>query len=197
MPLHVSSTCAHHQEVKFALHSHWYHHPYRCDDTRGLFHASTYFEHMCSKHVDAWNKLIVKQNFCASSWWLIIEINILRCTVSKTSQLKNIAYYCMFKIVSQQFQTLQRRETGSLYLTNLMHTESVDNQSAYEYSKMITISVCSYNCKAMKLQISLPCCARKSCITPGIIFKFGIYPAHRLTSLFFFSLLVTSSQTRY
>jgi len=26
MPLHVSSTCAHHQEVKIALHSIWYHH---------------------------------------------------------------------------------------------------------------------------------------------------------------------------
>jgi len=25
-------------------------------------------EHMCSKHVDAWNKLNVKQNFCVSSW---------------------------------------------------------------------------------------------------------------------------------
>ena len=35
MPLHVSSTCAHHQEVKIALHSLWYHHIYRCDDTRG------------------------------------------------------------------------------------------------------------------------------------------------------------------
>jgi len=26
MPLHVSSTCALHQEVKIALHSLWYHH---------------------------------------------------------------------------------------------------------------------------------------------------------------------------
>jgi len=33
MPLHVLSTCAHHQEVKIALHSLWYHHTYRCDDT--------------------------------------------------------------------------------------------------------------------------------------------------------------------
>jgi len=39
-----------------------------------LFHASKYFEHMCSKHVEARNKLIVKQKFCASSW-LITEIN--------------------------------------------------------------------------------------------------------------------------
>ena len=35
MVLHVSSTCAHHQEVKIALHSLWYHHTYRCDDTKG------------------------------------------------------------------------------------------------------------------------------------------------------------------
>ena len=34
-------------------------------------------EHMCSKHVEALNKLIVKQNFCASSW-LITEINTLK-----------------------------------------------------------------------------------------------------------------------
>ena len=34
MRLHVLSTCAHHQEVKIALHSLWYHHTYRCDDTR-------------------------------------------------------------------------------------------------------------------------------------------------------------------
>jgi len=26
MPLHVSSTCAHHREIKIALHSLWYHH---------------------------------------------------------------------------------------------------------------------------------------------------------------------------
>jgi len=63
MSPHVSSTCAHH-------------HTYRCDDTRG---CETQFwppddEHTCSKHVEAWNKLIVKQKFCVSSW-LIIEIN--------------------------------------------------------------------------------------------------------------------------
>jgi len=52
-----------------------------------LFQASICFEHMCSKHVEAWNKLIVKQTFCALSW-LIIEINIMRCTVSKTSKKK-------------------------------------------------------------------------------------------------------------
>ena len=43
--------------------------------TISLFHASTCFEHMCSKHLEARNKLIVKQTFCASGW-LITEINI-------------------------------------------------------------------------------------------------------------------------
>ena len=58
---------------------------YRCDGTRGC--VMQFWppddERMCSKHVEAWNKLIVKQKFCASSW-LITAINILSCTVSKT-----------------------------------------------------------------------------------------------------------------
>ena len=81
MPLHVSSTCAHHQEVKIALHSLWYHHTYRwpsraqvesghtqlvhetaryhntyrCDDTRGcvMQFSPPDDEHMCSKYVEA------------------------------------------------------------------------------------------------------------------------------------------------
>jgi len=55
MPLHVWSTCAHHQEVKIALHSLWYHHTYRCDDTRGcvMQFVPPDDEHMCSKHVEA------------------------------------------------------------------------------------------------------------------------------------------------
>jgi len=32
-------------------------------------------EHMCSKHVEAWNILTVKQKFCATNW-LITVINI-------------------------------------------------------------------------------------------------------------------------
>jgi len=58
-----------------ALHSLWYHHTYRCDDTRGcvIQFWPPDDEHMCSKHVEAWNKLIVKQKFCTSSW-LITEI---------------------------------------------------------------------------------------------------------------------------
>ena len=103
MPLHVSSICAHHQDVKIALHSLWYHHTYRCDDTRGCVMQfwPNDDEHMCSKHVEAWNKLIVKQKFCASSW-LITEINILRCTVSKTSKCILLLYVIICKALRSE-----------------------------------------------------------------------------------------------
>ena len=82
MPLHVSRTCAHHEEVKIGLHSLWYHHTYRWpfrarDDTREC--VMQFWppddRHICSKHVEAWNKFIVKQKFCASIW-IITEINL-------------------------------------------------------------------------------------------------------------------------
>ena len=65
MPLHVSRTCAHHQEVKIALHSLWYNHTYRCDDTRGCVMQfwPTDDEHICSKLVEAWNKTYCNTNF--------------------------------------------------------------------------------------------------------------------------------------
>ena len=110
MPLHVSSTCAHHQEFKIALHSLWYHHTYRwpsraqvktatyrCDDTRGC--VVQFWppddNHICSKHVEAWNKLIVKQKFYATIL-LITEINILRCTVTKTSKMNRSCLQRMY-----------------------------------------------------------------------------------------------------
>ena len=82
VPLHVSSTCAHHQEVEIALHRLWYHHTYRwpsraqvervlsqpvhevatyrCDDTRDgvMQFRPPDDEHMCSKHVEARNNLL-------------------------------------------------------------------------------------------------------------------------------------------
>jgi len=64
MPLHVSSICAHHQKVKIAFHSLWYHHTYKWPDD----------EHIYSKHVEAWNKTYCETKLCASSW-LNTEIN--------------------------------------------------------------------------------------------------------------------------
>ena len=132
MPLHVSSTCAHREEVKIALHSHWYHHNYRwpfrvlCVDDRlvcrsicscipdGHLHriheTATYsFDdtrscvmqfwpphdvHMCSKHVEAWNILIVKQKCCVSRW-LITETEIIYVCIF-CMLLFNFAYYIFF-----------------------------------------------------------------------------------------------------
>jgi len=60
---------------------------YRCDDTRGCIMQfwPPDDEHMCSKHVEAWNKTYCKTKFCASRW-LITKINIVRCTVRETSK---------------------------------------------------------------------------------------------------------------
>ena len=57
----------------------------RCDDTRNcnIQFCPPDDEHMCSKHVEARNKPIIK--FSASSW--LILRNILRCTVSKALKL--------------------------------------------------------------------------------------------------------------
>jgi len=62
--------CAHHQVVKIVLHSLWYHHTYRWpsrarDDTRGCVMQfwPPDAEHMCSKHVEAWNKTYCETNF--------------------------------------------------------------------------------------------------------------------------------------
>ena len=45
-------------------------------------------EHMYLKHVKAWNKLVVKQNFCASIW-LITELDSI---AYYTPSLYGIAY---------------------------------------------------------------------------------------------------------
>ena len=44
-----------------------------------LFQASTCFEHMCSKHVEAWNKLIIK--FSASNWLILRNKYIIYCVM--------------------------------------------------------------------------------------------------------------------
>jgi len=46
-------------------------------------------EHMCSKHVQAWNKNLLWNKFCASSW-LNTEINILICTARSAKRLNMV-----------------------------------------------------------------------------------------------------------
>ena len=86
MPLHVSSTSTHRQEAKIVLHSLWYHHTYRLPSSAQVVHGTATYrcddtrdcvvqfwppddEHLCSKYVEAWNKLVIK--FTASSWLIL------------------------------------------------------------------------------------------------------------------------------
>ena len=53
MSLHVSSTCAHRQEVKIVLYSLWYHHTYRWPSGAQIGRGPPDDEHMYWKHVEA------------------------------------------------------------------------------------------------------------------------------------------------
>ena len=60
---------------------------YTCDDTRGcnIQFCPPNDEHMCSKHVEAWNKLIIK--FSASSW-LILRNKKKKSNIVKISPMR-------------------------------------------------------------------------------------------------------------
>jgi len=59
------------------------------------------------------NKLIVKQTFCASDW-LITEINILRCTVTKTSKPRKLVSCVYFIIVKSGISVESFLDSSSL-----------------------------------------------------------------------------------
>ena len=61
MPLHISSTCAHHQEVKIVLHSLWYNHTYSGDDA--------YFELLMTSRCTTTNVLIL---YISSSLYIFV-----------------------------------------------------------------------------------------------------------------------------
>jgi len=65
-----------------------------------VYYVRLCFEHMCSKHVDAWNELIVKQKFCASSW-LITEITVSALSgVVRMLQWVNLTYAVVLSVCS-------------------------------------------------------------------------------------------------
>ena len=57
--------CAHRQEVKIVLYSLWYHHIYRCDDTRCCIiqFLPPDDEHIVLETCTGYNKLIIEQDF--------------------------------------------------------------------------------------------------------------------------------------
>jgi len=57
--------CAHHQEVKIAWHSLWYHHTYRWPSRAQVMQFWPHDdEHICSKHVESRNKTYCETNLC-------------------------------------------------------------------------------------------------------------------------------------
>ena len=79
---------------------------YRFDDTRGC--VMQFWppddEHMCSKHVEAWNKFIVKRNFCASSWLITkIDVGIVFNKYNKICNFLYLSAYIKCSIFPRNF----------------------------------------------------------------------------------------------
>jgi len=90
-------------------------------------------EHICSKNVEAWNKLIVKQKFCASSW-LITEINKLRCTVSKTLKLlKKIQLKAQEQVEGQYYAWYYAIGSGLNWLRSVSNKASVSQLTVLDF----------------------------------------------------------------
>jgi len=132
---------------------------YRSDDTRGcvMQFLPPDDEHMCSKHVEAWNILIVKQTFCVSSW-LITEINILWCTVSKTSEFMTYRIYYLFRhqllfffVLTQLFTISQPNIT--------FNKEKIFS----EYSPLLSLAVTSVSFASAK-----PFSCERQCVLIGV-----------------------------
>jgi len=66
-PVHVSSTCAHHQEVKISLHSLWYHHTYRWPSRAQVERVLSQPVHETATHTVWWYQRLC--NAILTSWW--------------------------------------------------------------------------------------------------------------------------------
>ena len=107
--------------------------------TVSLFHASTCFEHMCSKHVEEWNKLTVKQKFCASSR-LVTEINV-GAVLILTFWRRNYFFLILAHPVYKMWIT---QETNKLELLNKLHFEG-KKRRVYTMFKIFGTYICWIN----------------------------------------------------
>ena len=112
---------------------------YRCDDTRGcVMQFWPDDKHMCSKHVEARNKLIVKQNFCASSC-LITEINIhILCSVTFFPENRPV-YEKMWKNIVQlgRPRTKTRWKRIACWIPKATHTHTICNKHCFSTATMV------------------------------------------------------------
>jgi len=102
--------------------------------TISLFHASTCFEHVWSNHVEAWNKLIMKQKFCASSW-LMTKINI-------SHILWYLGFFAPFIVV----QLCNVKQQNAHFSIDVL-IQSVVSSVCFEHNALIirkTICTCSF-----------------------------------------------------
>ena len=95
------------------------HHTYRCDDTRGCIIQfwPPDDEHMCSKHVEAWSKLIII--FSASSWLILrnkyIEMHGQQ-NIKKKKNTKCVDFSVTFTFNALSFVRV-RFDTGRVWLS--------------------------------------------------------------------------------
>jgi len=96
----------------------------RCDDTRDC--VMQFWppddEHMCSKHVEAWNKLIVKQ-LCTLSW-LITEINNILCQHLCKIKISWNSTSHFFLKVANKCKTQQHLYLGAIRSSYQIHEEN-------------------------------------------------------------------------
>ena len=124
---------------------------------------------MCSKHVEAWNKLIVKQKFCASSW-LITETNILRCTVSKTSKTEPLSITGHLSILSILIHTILKN-----CISSPKHFTNLPKKYIYISTPSLFPQLLNFKCMYILHNTYVKCCN----LSPSIsVYLFsGLWPA--------------------
>ena len=118
MSLHVSSTCAHHQEVKIVLHSLWYNHTYRWpsrarDGNKTLNHNLSHYL----------TNLMHKNLFHSTFYFMLLHVSN---TCAHHQEVK-IVLYSLWYHPTYRWPSRARDGNKTLnhnlshYLTNLMH----------------------------------------------------------------------------
>ena len=115
-----------------------------------LFQASTCFDHMCLKHVEAWNKLIMK--FSASSWLILINKYI-----EMHGQQNIKTTLCVFLVSTNLSATcpIQRRIEGDFFKSVHSSSSKVPVTLVRFYETCIFLTDCR---KIHKCQISWKSC---------------------------------------
>jgi len=100
MPLHVSKTCAHHQEVKIALHSLWHHHT-----------ETSEWSKITKIQFYKYEQIVIKfmYEFLGCDYCVLLTINMLHHVEVMFIQLLNLLeryyvylYFCLLSLSSHK-----------------------------------------------------------------------------------------------